>query len=89
MEPIEGELVNITWKVMDIDKHLKKIVKNLNLTLLSQLNKAGLEYSKTEVGLDYSKIEQQARLEKQSQNVKDVFWWKLLLLNDVSRVLQK
>ena len=64
MELIEGELVNITWKVMDLDKHLKKESKKLQkfeLDPISQLNKFGLDYSKTE---------QQARLEKQSQNVK-------------------
>ena len=51
---------------MDIDKHLKKIVKSykkLKVVLLRQLQKNGLDYSKTE---------SQARLEKQSQNVKDV-----------------
>ena len=29
MELIAGELVNITWKVMDLDKHLKKESKKL------------------------------------------------------------
>ena len=66
IEPIEGRLVNIIWKVRDTDKHFKKILKSykkLKVILLRQLQKSGLDYSKTEW---------QARLEIQSQNVKDL-----------------
>ena len=51
---------------MDIDKHLKRIVKiykKMKMILLTQLQKSGL---------DSSKSEWQDRLEKQSQNVKDL-----------------